>query len=119
MDHYQEFKSVFQKLNPAAKIDEGAEEFLKEIYQDLQTKADSLVPENEDEITKFSELYKHELFYFEGKRYMKTGPEKAVTWNPGPATSGSEEGAQAGRRKMDQKPKTFQKEKPVQIQKDP
>lgn len=117
MDHFQEFKSVFQKLNPAAKIDDEAEEFLRETYGELESIADSLVPENKDETKKFSEIFKHEIFQYEGDQFMKTGPNEAVTWNPEETSGDSEEDARPGRKKMDLEPKTFFKETLVEIQK--
>ncbi|SHG54042.1 hypothetical protein SAMN05443144_1339 [Fodinibius roseus] len=71
MEHYQEFKTFFQKLNPAGKIDAGAEELLQTMYSDLQKFADSLEGQKERKNISFENVLLDEIFYAGKYKFVK------------------------------------------------
>lgn len=71
MEHYQEFKSVFQKLNPAGKIDDEVEKLLQTMYTDLQKLANSLVGEKQKKTVEFSKVLTNEIFYTGNYKFVK------------------------------------------------
>jgi rubrerythrin len=71
MDHFKEFKTLFQKLNPTGKIDAGAEELLLTIYSDLQKFADSLESRKERINIQFKEVLANEIFYAGKYKFVK------------------------------------------------
>jgi len=103
MDLYQEFKVLFEKLNPAGKIDAEVEELLRTMYSDLQKLADSLEDKKERKNIQFKEVLPDEIFYAGKYKLVKIneGAGRVLEVLDEPEQSGQDEEFPEGLQRFD------------------